>query len=144
VSKILVVDDDADLGELWAMALTIDGHDVTVAPDGSVALAAYDRYHPDLVILDLELPKVHGLALITKLRAMQPDLTIVAVSGRERQLRLARPLGASIVLPKPVRIVELIAVTRRVLRTSREDTLGGQAVGGVPIPYGPPHDPLRS
>jgi DNA-binding response OmpR family regulator len=116
VAKLLIVDDDRDLCELWGMILRSEGHQVVTASDGLAGLRAYDHHRPDLVITDLQLPELHGLAIISRVRAVRPDAKIIAASADYRRLQVARALGASVALRKPVGVAELVAAVRWTLR----------------------------
>ena len=120
MAKVLLVDDVPELLELWTIVLEDEGHDVVTAEDGVTALHTYHRHRPDLVITDLDLPKLHGLAVIARLRSACADVRIIAMSGSERALHMARNLGVPVALHKPVGKAELVAATRWTLR-------GGQA-----------------
>ena len=86
---ILLVDDDADLRELWTLVLEAEGHRVVTAADGVAGMASYDKEPPDVVITDLQLPRLPGLALIARMRSLQADARIIAVSGNNAKLRRA-------------------------------------------------------
>lgn len=68
MSKILVVDDEADLREALAAALTVAGHSVLAAKDGVEGLAAALSEHPDLILLDIKMPEMNGLKMLQELR----------------------------------------------------------------------------
>lgn len=119
---MLLVDDVPEILELWTIVLEDEGHDVVTAEDGVTALHAYDCHRPDLVITDLELPELHGLAVISRLRSICADVKIIAMSGSKRALHMARRLGVPIALHKPVGVAELVAAARWTLRGGRERT----------------------
>jgi DNA-binding response OmpR family regulator len=116
MAKVLLVDDVPQLLQMWTIVLEDEGHDVLTAEDGVAALQIYDRHRPDLVITDLELPGLHGLGVIARLRSACADVKIIAMSGSRRALLMARKLGVPIALHKPVGVAELIAATRWTLR----------------------------
>ena len=93
--RILVVDDNADSAESLAMLLQMSGHEVFTAHDGEAAIQAADAHRPDVVLLDIGLPKVNGHDVCRHIRA-QPwgrDITLVALTGwgqRERPPPFAR------------------------------------------------------
>ena len=122
MAKVLLVDDVPELLDLWTIVLEDEGHDVVTARDGVTALHTWDRDRPDLVITDLELPELHGLALIARLRSICADVKIIAMSGSERALHMARKLGVPIALHKPVGMAELVAAARWTLRGGQEKT----------------------
>ena len=67
--KILVVDDDKNICELLRLYLVKEGYNVTMAHDGSAALAEFDKLHPDLVLLDVMMPVMDGWEVCRKIRA---------------------------------------------------------------------------
>jgi two-component system response regulator VicR len=67
--KILVIEDNAMAANVYRSTLSQAGHQVDVASDGEAGLAAIDRCHPDLVLLDLMLPKVEGLEVLRQIRS---------------------------------------------------------------------------
>jgi two-component system, OmpR family, response regulator len=114
--KVLVVDDEADVGDLLAYGLGAAGFDVTVASNGSSALLATERWLPDIILLDVMLPDVDGFALLPKLRALtdSPIVFLTArsrIPDRERGLRL----GAVDYVTKPFDMDDLIARLRTAL-----------------------------
>lgn len=113
--RVLVVDDQADLRLLLRMQLEVDGHDVVgEAPDGQSALLAAEQLAPDAVVLDRELPDGSGLDLIAALRAAQPGLRVVVVSGDPSGEQAALAAGADGYLDKAAplgRLSPLLAPT---------------------------------
>lgn len=103
VARILIVDDDdADL-LLMGSLLTRAGHTVSLAQDGEEALRVFREAPADVVITDLQMPKVHGLELISVLRDTSPRPAIIVISGTgEAQLDIASAVGADAALTKPI------------------------------------------
>ncbi len=122
---ILVVDDDAKIVRLVRAYLERDGHRVIVAADGRAALAAIALEMPSLVVLDLMLPEVDGLAVIRAVRRGGSETPIIILSARgtvaDRVTGLAS--GADDYLPKPFSPAELVLRVRRIL----ERTAAGRA-----------------
>ncbi len=109
--KILVVDDNADAGEVLAEILRDRGHDVRIASDGLAALRMALELEPHLVLLDIGLPGMDGLEVARRLRDARSTAVLVALSGygQERDRRLSAEAGFACHLVKPV---ELEAVLR--------------------------------
>ena len=133
---ILVVDDDPKIVRLVRTYLEREGFRVVEASDGRSALAAVALEAPALVVLDLMLPEVDGLAVIRAVRRTDPP-PIIVLSARgtaaDRIAGLAE--GADDYLPKPFSPAELVLRVRRILeRTAR---------GGPGAPAGPAPAPLR-
>jgi CheY-like chemotaxis protein len=115
MAKILVIDDQRELRELCADVLMNAGHDVITASDGSIGLALCARHHPALVITDLEMPGLPGLAVVERL-SQEPELKIIAVSGSSLQnLEQARQLGAAVTVKKPFHLTQLVAAVQQLV-----------------------------
>jgi CheY-like chemotaxis protein len=118
MAKILVIDDQPEIRELFAEVLMSAGHDVITASDGSVGLALYAYHRPVLVITDLEMPGLPGLEIVERL-SPEPGLKIIAISGSSLEnLELARQLGAAVTLKKPFHLTQLLAAVRRLVGES--------------------------
>src|SRR5687768_5070995 len=100
--KILIVDDDAELRELIGFALRQAGYLVVQAADGIEALHLYDQETPDLVILDVNMPRMDGLEVCRRIRAeaATPIMLLTVRSSEEDQVQ-ALDLGADDYLTKP-------------------------------------------
>ena len=108
--RILLVDDDRDGLEIRRLIFEREGYRVAVAAGASAAREAFSSHAPDIVVLDLRLPKVEdGLALIREFRARAPALRVIVLAGRIGDLdgRPERQM-ADAVLAKPVRSDTLI------------------------------------
>lgn len=114
--RILVVEDNPDVAEVTAELLSLDGQLVTVATTGVDALAAFDRLHPEIVLLDLGLPDMTGYDLARVLRARPAGAEAVLVSisgwgGPEVEARAAEA-GIDRHLTKPVTRAQLSRLSR--------------------------------
>ncbi len=116
--QILVVDDDDDVRESLRRSLAFEGYDVRTAADGEQALAAIAERVPDAVVLDLQMPRLDGLATCRRLRAAGHDLPILMLTARDatRDRVTGLDAGADDYLPKPFALEELLARLRAVLR----------------------------
>lgn len=116
---VLCVDDDRNLCQILGKALAGEGYGVHTAHDGEEALASLREEPPDLVLLDLLIPKRDGFAVLEALRAMDGDIAkipVVLLSGCLRSpeyVDRARGLGASALLTKPVPLEELLQTVAR-------------------------------
>ena len=112
MARILVIDDDPDLGALLDVTLSLVGHEVLVAGDGAKGLAVLDATPVDLVIVDIFMPEKEGIETILDLRARWPTLPIIAMSGGGRSgnrdfLGQALQLGANRAVDKPFDYTEI-------------------------------------
>ena len=104
IPRVLVVDDVPHVRQLFGRFLTMAGMEPSFAADGVEGLAAARASRPDLVLCDLEMPRMDGIALCAALRADAATrrLPIVAVTGSgEQAARAAMAAGCDAVLPKP-------------------------------------------
>ncbi|MEZ5284604.1 MAG: response regulator [Vicinamibacterales bacterium] len=116
---VLVVDDYPDALQVWSLYLRSAGFEVLTAADGRDALAQIGSHHPDLVVLDLELPGLSGFQVARQLRE-QPEtrtLPLIAATGYSytKQLDQARQAGFDAILVKPCDPDTLVAEIRRLL-----------------------------
>lgn len=111
MAKILVVDDDADVRQVTCLQLQQGGHDVVTADRGSVAVDLLEADGFELVVTDVRMPGMSGDELIERVRAIQPNLPIIALTGAGSGFKLA---GVD-VLGKPVRATQLREAVARLL-----------------------------
>jgi DNA-binding response OmpR family regulator len=117
---VLVIDDEQTIVEFLTMGLTHEGFAVESVRDGRDALAAFARVRPKLVLLDLMLPGVDGMALCQEIRRRSEVPIIMLTARGETDDRIAGlDLGADDYLPKPFKFAELMARIRAVLRRHR-------------------------
>jgi DNA-binding response OmpR family regulator len=122
--RILIVDDEADLVSVLRLGLEREGFEVIDAGDGELGLDRARKDHPDLVLLDLMLPKLDGYKVC---RALKFDegykrLPIFILSARpgEQDRRLALEMGAEAFITKPYELKDLVAKIRRRLGPENE------------------------
>jgi DNA-binding response OmpR family regulator len=115
---ILLVDDEPSIIELSRMYLERDGFRIETAADGESALAMVERHQPDLVVLDVMLPKLDGLEVCRRLRASQIDVAILMLTSRDEDIDkiIGLELGADDYLTKPFNPRELVARVKAILR----------------------------
>lgn len=119
-ANVLVVDDDAELLQVMARALESAGHGVHLADGGEAGLRMFRAEPPDLVICDVVMPDRDGIELIPEMRALRPDVRILAISGRQLigpldVLKLASSLGADATLAKPFELEVLLTQAEALL-----------------------------
>jgi two-component system, OmpR family, response regulator ResD len=120
MQRILIVEDEPSIAEVVALYLKRAGFEATVAPDGQVALEEIGRSLPDLVVLDLMLPRVDGLEVMRRLRAASETPVIMLTARRSEVDRIAGlEMGADDYVIKPFSAQELVSRVRAVLRRSQ-------------------------
>ena len=121
-SKILVVDDDPNVVELVRLYLERDGHEVLIANDGVAGLEMARAELPDLIVLDLMMPRMDGMEVCRTLRAESSVPVVMLTAMVEEDDRLAGlDLGADDYVTKPFSPRELAARVRAVLRRTARD-----------------------
>ena len=131
---VLVVEDEASFVEALQIGLAREGFEVAVATDGMAALEAFDRVRPDVVLLDVMLPKVSGLDVCRQLRQRsQVPIIMVTAKGGEIDTVVGLEVGADDYVTKPYRIRELVARMRAVLRRVPGDRAGEVPPGSIQV-----------
>ncbi len=117
--KILVVDDEKPISDIVKFNLEKEGYTVVTAFDGEEALSQYSEEHPDLVLLDLMLPKIDGLEVARQIRK-ENDTPIIMLTAKDSEIDkvLGLELGADDYVTKPFSNRELVARVKANLRRS--------------------------
>lgn len=120
--RILVVDDEEDLGRILKFALMAAGHEVVLAMDGAEGLRMAREDDPDLILLDLMLPKIDGYKVCRMLkfdeRYKQIPIVILSARTQEVDKQMARETGADLFITKPYNLNEILATIQQLLQTS--------------------------
>jgi CheY-like chemotaxis protein len=109
---VLVVDDDKLARHTLRHMLEHAGFTVALAAGGRQALRTFQERPIAAVVTDIMMPSMDGLRLIRELLILQPSAGIVAISGAEKRLEVARQVGAKAVLRKPIELAELVQAVR--------------------------------
>jgi two-component system response regulator RegX3 len=123
-ATVLIVEDEESYVEALRIGLEREGYRVAVAVDGVAALDEFDRVHPDLVLLDLMLPRLSGIEVCRQLRA-RSRVPIIMVTAKDAEIDtvVGLEVGADDYVTKPYRVRELVARIRAVLRRANADLL---------------------
>lgn len=145
MTKILLVEDDKALREIYGVRLLAEGYDIVSAGDGEEALTSAINEHPDLIISDVMMPKISGFEMIDLLRTNEKtrDIKVIVMSalGGESQKERGRQLGADRYLVKSqVGIEDVVATVKQVLAESQQpstpngtEPIAAPAAAAVPI-----------
>lgn len=128
--KILVIDDDVNICDLLSMYLQKEGYEVRTANDGLEGMTAFRMYEPDLVLLDIMLPKKDGWQICREIRehSSKPIIMITA-KGETIDKVLGLELGADDFIVKPLEMKEVFARIKAVLRRyAKHDTSDGELI----------------
>lgn len=126
--RLLIADDDPQMVRALRITLAAHGYEVIAAPDGAAAITMAAQKHPDLILLDLGMPKLDGIAVIQALRGWT-SVPIIVVSGRTGSADKVQALdaGADDFVTKPFQIDELLArlraLSRRVVPEASESSV---------------------
>ena len=118
-TTLVVADDDPGLLRLMTRNLQLEGFDVLAASDGQQALELIENHAPDLVLLDVMMPKMDGFTVCSRVREFSAvPIIIVTARGQDQDKVRGLDLGADDYLTKPFSVAELLARVRAVLRRS--------------------------
>src|ERR671932_1570471 len=118
---VLLVDDDASIRRMLERTLAAEGYAVSAVADGGAALAQVERSVPDVIVLDVAMPGMDGLAVTRRLRAKGLPVPILLLTARDALHERVAGLdaGADDYLVKPFELAELTARIRALLRRNR-------------------------
>ncbi|MGH8094802.1 MAG: response regulator [Chthoniobacterales bacterium] len=122
-AEFLVIDDDPAITEFLSAYLKEKGHSCAALTDGSQTAAWLELYDCEVVVVDLNMPKIDGISLITYIRGIQPDLPIIVFTGigyEEERMHAALRAGANGYVSKNLPIEQLYCVLARVLASGRQ------------------------
>ena len=117
--KILVVDDDENICELLRLYLEKDGYDVQIALDGEAALEKFRHYNPDLILLDIMMPKKDGMHVLQEIRKTS-DVPVIMITAKAESFDKLQSFdfGTDDYIVKPFDAKEVLARIKAILRRS--------------------------
>ena len=122
--KILIVDDDFSMRSLMKVVFEDEGYSVTLAGDGNCALKTLENGHFDIIITDVNMPRMNGVELFNNVKKLYPRIPVVFISGCDRK-NLAEELlieGALHFFTKPISIKILKSTIRNILRNGDSES----------------------
>jgi DNA-binding NtrC family response regulator len=125
MADILIVDDDCDLRELLAEVLSARGHQIRIASDGDEGLAALAARHPQVVLLDVEMPLLDGPGMAYQMLVRDcglEEIPIVLLSGVVGLPAVAARVGTPYFLPKPYAPRDVVVLCERAIEERRAPT----------------------
>ncbi len=127
--KVLIVDDDTNIAELLRLYLEKDGFETVIAHDGEEAIVKFNLNDPDLILLDIMLPKLDGWQVCRTIRkSSQVPIIMLTAKGETFDKILGLDLGADDYVTKPFDSKEVVARVRAVLRRSSSDDVEAEKI----------------
>lgn len=131
--KILIVDDDENIAELISLYLTKECFDTSIVNDGESALKEFERYQPNLILLDLMLPGIDGYEVCRQIRrTSEIPIIMLSAKGETFDKVLGLELGADDYIIKPFDSKEMVARVKAVLRRFKSNTSAAEEVSDKP------------
>ncbi|NJL58218.1 response regulator, partial [bacterium] len=115
MKTVLIAEDNPDLRDIFAMTFNHSAFQVRLAEDGEAAINCLNEYVPDVLVLDINMPRLSGFDVLAYVREHQHthDIKVIVVTGNTLAMQDERAQCADLFLVKPVNIQELVAFTNR-------------------------------
>lgn len=139
--RVMVADDDPSIRESLKKVLEDSGYEVLLAEDGEVAVERLTKGRVDLLLLDLEMPKLDGWDVFEGVRARCSSLPVIMITGLATQLETRLIPGLDALLEKPVEVTDLLKKIEELLKESaaqRETKMAGCLERGLAAAMGAP------
>jgi DNA-binding response OmpR family regulator len=139
--RVLIVDDDVSIRESLKKVLHDSGHDVLLAEDGEAAVKLLTNQKVDLLILDLEMPRLDGWDVFEGVRSRCPSLPVIMITGLITQLETRHIPGLDALLEKPIEVTVLLKKIEELLcedPMNRQERLAAQLSSGRGMSAGRP------
>ena len=131
---ILIAEDEADIRNILRLYLESENYEVLEAADGEAAVAAVRQHIPDLVILDVMMPKLDGFSVVRAIRQLSEiPVLILSARNQDNDKILGLNLGADDYISKPFNALEVVARVRAHLRRSDRSHTSGFTVNGITL-----------
>ena len=136
--KILIVDDETLLSDLLFEALQTQGYtNLEKASNGLEGLEKYKKFHPDLVLMDIEMPVMDGYESSSKIKSFDPDARILVITANPRDTKARKTVEEGIaltLLSKPLKLTKLFQTIEQNLMQNLPDESNGLTSRGVVSP----------
>ncbi|AFM22997.1 hybrid sensor histidine kinase/response regulator [Desulfomonile tiedjei] len=131
MTKILVADDEESIRNLMRMTLELDGYQVLMARDGSEAVEVFQKEAPELVLLDVKMPGLNGIEVLSRIRAKDPDCEVIMITGhgdmdmaveclrKEASNFLTKPISEELLSLSLKRSLERLSLKKKLKRYTR-------------------------
>jgi CheY-like chemotaxis protein len=118
--KILLIEDDVLVAEVFASGFAAEGHETTIAYSSDEGLTRLKQDQPDVVFLDVHLPKMSGIEVLRQIRSTDQTLPVIIITGMatEREMGEARKLGVTDIIEKPYFLKHLGEALARAVKKS--------------------------
>ncbi len=116
-TRVLIVDDEPNIVVSLEFLMLREGFEVAVAEDGEQAIGLLTTFEPDLVLLDVMMPKLSGFDVLRQIRGREsgPIVVMLTARGRDAEIEKGKALGADHYVTKPFATKDLVAVVREAL-----------------------------
>ncbi|MBI5252134.1 MAG: response regulator [Desulfomonile tiedjei] len=131
MTKILLADDEESIRNLMRMTLELDGYEVSMAEDGTRALDIFEKEKPEIVLLDVKMPGMSGIEVLSRIRGTAPDTEVIMITGhgdmdmaveclrREASNFLTKPISEELLSLSLKRAMEKIALKKKLKKYTR-------------------------
>ena len=121
--RVVIADDDPAIRMILEYTLADQGYEVTSVADGAAAVATVDEVQPDVVVLDLMMPRHDGYGVLRDIRRNHPDLPVIMISGlaSDGYLWRAWKAGVDTFIPKPFELDQVVDTVGKLIRFSRNE-----------------------
>lgn len=117
MKKILIVDDEIQITEFLKDFLEDQGYQADIADSGFAAIEKASTFSPNLILLDIQMPKMSGVEALKEIRKIAPEVKVIMLTGEKapEMMESAARLGASHYMTKPIQLDELLKEIKRLL-----------------------------
>jgi len=119
--RVLLADDDSAVRDSLALVLQSEGYEVIQARDGKEAVRFFEQYPPDLILLDLNMPRQNGWSAFEAMESVRPLVPCIVITAKPHQRDCAQGHGIDALMEKPLDIPQLLDLMRQLLEESQDE-----------------------